>query len=367
MYIVQGRREDMSRPQSSTQGLVPNNTKNQNSRGPKQQRAERLKEQLAEEEAEAQRISEQRRIEREQQAEKKRKDEDEKRSRDEKREEARQKMATILDSKLSSLRDSLPVQAESNVPELSELKAICEEQVIRMKDAVHTLEKDIDAQIGVMRKPGWLKTAHQRRKRDLMRSSNHEQTTDKTDIEEPNNDEVKDNISPGVPAEKIWTGSDADIAQAREIVMRLDTKIPALMERIQAAFMSETTRNSIQCEITKCKETRDRLHTSIETTLQQRAMDASYKLPARPCSAWINLSLLRQQHKLLLCHSHLKRQAQKVRILYPCQPISTWSARIVPIYVYIYVCTYACMYVILFDNIHMCVYVYKYVYKYVYM
>jgi hypothetical protein len=340
MYIVQGRREDMSTKKSSTQGLV-----HQNSRGPKQQRAERLKQQLAEVDAEAQRISEERRIEREQHAEKNRKAEDEKRRRDEKREEERQKMATILDSKLSSLRDSLKVKAESDVPELSELKASCEEQVIRMKDAVHTLEKDIDAQICVMRKPGWLKTAHQRRKRDLMRSSIHEQTTEETDTEEQNSIEVNDNMSPGVPAEKIWTGSDADIAHAREIMMRLDTKIPALMERIQAAFMSETTRNTIQSEITKCKETRDGLHTSIETTLRQRAIDASYKLPAHPCSAWINLSLLRQQHQLLLSHSHLKRQAQKVHdaiFVYLGARGALDTAADICIYIHTYTCISRC-------------------------
>ena len=107
----------------------------------------------------------------------------------------------------------------------------------------------------------------------------------------------------GVP----WTGSDADIANAQKRIRSLDEKAQFLTERMEARFMTDTTRLSIMEQVNKTLKNKQRLQAKIENETARRISLARANittLPTRPASTWVNLQLLKQQHSRLLQQLH---------------------------------------------------------------
>jgi len=243
------------------------------------------------------------------------------RERETKREEERNKRIGTIDAKFRKIRQAVawPWTGRLLDPSMSGWQEECAKRMEKTRDETKALEQAIQDSAALMQRPGWLKSAHEeRRKQALAVVQTHEKGGADRGAHETAAEEQEG-----------WTGTDEEILEAQSTIERLEEKIRRLRERCDAAFMSEGTRAAIVNEIQKSAEMKDNLEKRVSKTMHHRADQRRRVLPARPSSSWINLELLKRQHASLLLHVPLDEYLQNMRQLAQeeNERIRAWESR----------------------------------------
>ena len=132
----------------------------------------------------------------------------------------------------------------------------------KTRDETKALEQAIQDSAALMQRPGWLKSAHEERRKQALAVV---QTHEKGEADRGAHETAAQGEQEG------WKGTDEEILKAQHTIERLEEKIRRLRERCDAAFMSEGTRAAIVNEIQKSAEMKDNLENKVSKTMHHRA------------------------------------------------------------------------------------------------
>jgi hypothetical protein len=228
--------------------------------------------------------------------------------REEKREDMRRQRIVALDAKLTKLRQALRQRQNED---LSEMGARIKEQVEETRAKMRALEQEIEDETNLLRSPNWLKSVHDQRRRDALaalagaqgKEGSPEQLAAAAELDAMMAHTSVEDVS----EEDVWTGSNEEIAEAQDTILRLEKNVQRLTERLQTPFLTDATKVSIESKISNSQEIKEKLQTRIDTTMKERFAESIrhlHELPARPSSSWVSLQLLKQQHGHLLERLH---------------------------------------------------------------
>ena len=244
------------------------------------------------------------------------------RDRETKNDEERIKRIGTIDAKFRKIRQAVawPWTGRLLDPSMSGWREECAKRMEKTRDETKALEQAIQDSAALMQRPGWLKSAHEERRKQALAVV---QTHEKGEADRGAHETAAQGEQEG------WKGTDEEILKAQHTIERLEEKIRRLRERCDAAFMSEGTRAAIVNEIQKSAEMKDNLENKVSKTMHHRADQRRRVLPARPSSSWINLELLKRQHASLLLHVPLDECVQNMKQLAQeeHERIMAWESR----------------------------------------